>query len=122
MCVEKGHIANSVHTKIADEEFEEYEDVQALKSTEEAEEKSLYTVLNVSFPATKKNSMLLFSLDINGVAVSGGSACTSGSNIGSHVIAELGNQEDRIPIRFSFSRTTTKEELDYTIEQIKKVS
>ena len=51
--------------------------------------KSLYTVLSVGFPKDICNSMLLFSLDIFGIAASGGSACSSGSTKGSHVLAEL---------------------------------
>lgn len=53
----------------------------------------LYTVLNVSFPPSEKNEMLLFNLDIHGVAASGGSACSSGSNVGSHVIAQLNREK-----------------------------
>lgn len=83
--------------------------------------KSLYTVLNVSFPIDICNSMLLFSLDIHGIAASGGSACSSGSNIGSHVLAELPNQENCQAVRFSFSRFNTEEEIDYTLEKIKSI-
>ena len=66
-------------------------------------EKSLYTVLSVRFPKDICNSMLLFSLDIHGIASSGGSACSSGSNKGSHVLAELPDQENYQSVRFSFS-------------------
>ncbi|MEC8407133.1 MAG: cysteine desulfurase family protein, partial [Bacteroidota bacterium] len=76
---------------------------------ETSPEKSLYTVLNVCFPADVCNSMLLFSLDIHGIAASGGSACSSGSNQGSHVLAELPHQENCQSVRFSFSRFNTQE-------------
>jgi len=65
--------------------------------------------------------MLLFSLDIHGIAASGGSACSSGSNIGSHVLAELPHQENCQSVRFSFSRYTTIEEVNYTLEKIRAI-
>lgn len=79
---------------------------------------SLYTVLNVSFPAHEQGEMLLFTLDMNGIAASGGSACSSGSNKGSHVLGALGVDPNRHNVRFSFSKYTTKEEIDYTIEKL----
>lgn len=88
---------------------------------ETAPEKSLYTVLNVSFPEMDMGDMLLFNLDINGICASGGSACSSGSNIGSHVLNGIKADPNRPSVRFSFSKYTTKEDLDYTIEQVKMV-
>ena len=84
-------------------------------------EKSLYTVLSVRFPKDICNSMLLFSLDIHGIASSGGSACSSGSNKGSHVLAELPDQENYQSVRFSFSRYNSKEEVDYTLDKIRSI-
>jgi len=84
-------------------------------------EKSLYTVLNVCFPKTDKGGMLLFTLDLKGVAVSGGSACSSGANKGSHVLEGIQADMSRPNARFSFSRYTTKEEIDYASEQVKSV-
>ena len=84
-------------------------------------EHSLYTVLNVCFPKNDHSSMLLFSLDIKGIAASGGSACSSGSNIGSHVLAELPNTDNCQSIRFSFSRYTTKKEINFALEKIKEL-
>lgn len=81
-------------------------------------EKSLYTVLNVCLPPSDDNDMLLFNLDIDGISVSGGSACSSGSNIGSHVLAELKRDQNRGAIRFSFSKNNTFEEIDYAIEKL----
>jgi cysteine desulfurase len=79
---------------------------------------SLYTVLNVCFPPTDKASMLLFTLDLKGVAVSGGSACTSGATKGSHVLEGIGADMSRPNVRFSFSRYTTQEEIDFALEQV----
>lgn len=81
--------------------------------------RSSYTILNARFSIN--NNMLLFSLDMLGIAVSGGSACQSGSNIGSHVLAEIlkDTEVDKTSIRFSFSKFTTKEEVDITVEKIK---
>jgi cysteine desulfurase len=84
-------------------------------------EKALYTVLNVCLPATSKAGMLLFTLDLKGVAVSGGSACTSGATKGSHVLEGIGADMSRPNARFSFSRFTTKEEIDYALQQIEEV-
>jgi cysteine desulfurase len=88
---------------------------------EEQSERSLYTVLNVCFPNTEANSMLLFMLDMNGIAASGGSACSSGSNKGSHVLSALQNTNNCSSIRFSFSRYTTREEIDYTIQKLNDI-
>jgi len=84
-------------------------------------EKSLYTVLNVSFPEMDMADMLLFNLDINGVCASGGSACSSGSNIGSHVLNGIQANPNRPAVRFSFSKYTTKEDLDYVMEKVKMI-
>ena len=65
-------------------------------------EKSLYTVLNVGFPPSDEGDMFIFNLDINKISVSGGSACTSGSDIGSHVLTALNVPSERPSVRFSF--------------------
>lgn len=83
--------------------------------------KSLYTVLNVSFPEMEMADMLLFNLDISGISASGGSACSSGSNIGSHVLTGIGADPNRPAVRFSFSKMNTREEIDYVIEKIKEI-
>ncbi len=85
---------------------------------ETSKEKSLYTVLNVCFPATDKASMLLFTLDLKGIAASGGSACSSGATKGSHVLDGIQANMNRPNVRFSFSRYTTKEEIDYALREI----
>lgn len=81
-------------------------------------DKSLYTVLNVSIPSRSDQQMFLFNLDINNIAASAGSACTSGSEIGSHVLAEVKKYEGHVPVRFSFSKMNNKEEVDYTIKKL----
>ncbi|MBL7732272.1 MAG: aminotransferase class V-fold PLP-dependent enzyme, partial [Chitinophagaceae bacterium] len=83
--------------------------------------KSLYTVLNVSFPKTEKSEMLLFSLDMQGICVSGGSACSSGADVGSHVIRAISTNPNRVPVRFSFSKHNTKEEVDSVIARLKEL-
>ncbi|MFC6101816.1 cysteine desulfurase family protein [Olivibacter domesticus] len=84
-------------------------------------EKSLYTVLNVSFPPTDMADMLLFNLDIAGISASGGSACSSGSNIGSHVLTAIGVKPENPSVRFSFSKYNTKKEVDFVISKLKEV-
>jgi cysteine desulfurase len=82
---------------------------------------SLYTVLNVSFPKTEKSEMILFNLDMQGICVSGGSACSSGADVGSHVIRAINNNPNLVPVRFSFSRHNTKEEIDQVIARLKEL-
>ncbi|AKD55826.1 cysteine desulfurase family protein [Spirosoma radiotolerans] len=80
---------------------------------------SLYTVLNVSLPASDISDMLLFSLDIARISASGGSACSSGSSIGSHVLAALpGLDADRGYVRFSFGKYNTPDEIDYAVDTL----
>ncbi len=88
---------------------------------ETSAEKSLYTVLNVCFPKMDMAEMLLFNLDIGGVSASGGSACSSGSNIGSHVLTAIGGDPERPSVRFSFSKLNTKDEVDFVVAKIKEV-
>lgn len=82
---------------------------------------SLYTVLNVSFPPTPKASMLLFTLDLKGIACSGGSACSSGSNKGSHVLEGIQADPNRPNVRFSFSRYTTLDEINQALAILEEV-
>ncbi|OUJ73692.1 cysteine desulfurase [Hymenobacter crusticola] len=98
----------------------EIEDVQFNGTSAEAD-KSLYTVLNVSLPPSEISEMLLFNLDINKVSVSGGSACTSGANAGSHVLTALGADPMRGAIRFSMSKYNTAEEVDFAVAQLAKL-
>ncbi len=82
---------------------------------------SLYTVLSASFPKTEKSEMILFNLDINNICVSGGSACSSGADQGSHVIRAINNNPNQVTVRFSFSKHNTKEEVDVVVEKLKEM-
>jgi cysteine desulfurase len=86
---------------------------------ETGENNSLYTVLNVSFPETDIADMLLFNLDIAGISASGGSACSSGTDIGSHVLTGIGASSTRPSVRFSFSKYNTKEEIDFVVSKVR---
>ena len=81
----------------------------------------LYTVLSVAFPKTEKSEMILFNLDINQICVSGGSACSSGADIGSHVIRAINNNPNLVTVRFSFSKNNTKEEVDAVVQKVKEL-
>lgn len=81
----------------------------------------LFTVLSVSFPASAKSDLLLLQLDIAGISASGGSACSSGAEAGSHVLEGIGADPGRKTIRFSFSHYNTKAEIDQVIEKMKTI-
>src|SRR5258706_128399 len=80
--------------------------------------RSLYTVLNVSFPESEENEMMLFNLDLQGISASGGSACSSGATTGSHVLNALYPGSKRGAVRFSFSKFNTKEEIDFVVAKV----
>ena len=85
-------------------------------------ENSTYTLINVCLPvSSEKSLMLLFQLDLNGIACSKGSACQSGSDKGSHVLSAFLSEEDlkKPSLRFSFSMYNTKEEVDYVVKVLK---
>ena len=84
-------------------------------------DKSLYTVLNVSIPNIEDQQMFLFNLDINNIAASAGSACASGSDVGSHVLKEIKNHKGHSSIRFSFSKHNTIDEVDYVVNKIVEI-
>lgn len=84
--------------------------------------KNLYTVLNISLPASEGNDMLLFNLDIHKISASGGSACSSGTDIGSHVLKHLNADPLRGHVRFSFSRFNTAAEIDYVVNTLVKLT
>ena len=91
------------------------EAVPGVKFNGDIGERSLYTVLSVSFPPSKFAEMMLFKLDIEGIAASGGSACSSGSDIGSHVLRALNADPGRANVRFSFGKFNTMQEVEETI-------
>lgn len=78
-------------------------------------------VLNVGFPPSKKSSLLQFNLDIHGIAVSSGSACSSGSDKASHVLSHLHPGSNLVPVRFSFSKFNTRQEVDYVLEKLSEI-
>jgi cysteine desulfurase len=84
----------------------------------DSEGRCLYTVLSVAFPKTEKSEMILFNLDINQICVSGGSACSSGADQGSHVIRAINNDPNKVTVRFSFSRHNTREEVDAVVSKL----
>jgi cysteine desulfurase len=98
------------------------ENFSDLEFVGEDAERGHYKILNVSFPPTPKSELLLFSLDISGVSASGGSACSSGVEGGSHVLTSLGIDEARKCIRFSFSHNNTFAEIDFLIEKLKTLT
>lgn len=83
-----------------------------------SENQSLYSLMSISLPASDHNQMLLFNLDMKGIAVSGGSACSSGALESSHVLAGIGADLKRGTIRVSFNRYNTLEEVDYLVNQL----
>lgn len=82
---------------------------------------SLYAVLSVNFPKTEKSEMILFNLDINHICASGGSACTSGADAGSHVIRAINNNTNQVTVRFSFNKNNTAKEIDIVISKLKEL-
>ena len=80
-----------------------------------------YKLLSVDFPPSDKADLILFNLDIAGISVSGGSACSSGIDTGSHVIGALKPDSDRHTVRFSFSHLNTREEVDQVIGKIREI-
>jgi cysteine desulfurase len=80
---------------------------------------SLYTLLSVNFPKNEKSEMMLFNLDIHHICASGGSACSSGAQQGSHVINALNKGEEIATVRFSFCKHNTKAEIDQVIATLK---
>ncbi len=83
------------------------------------QENGLYTILNISLPPSPNNEMLLFNLDLKGIAASGGSACAAGARQDSHVLKAIGTDPGKGAIRFSFSRFNTLEEVKYVVDQLK---
>lgn len=95
--------------------------IEGMDFNGETGENGLYTVLNCRFPHHPDAEMLLFNLDIAGIAASGGSACSSGSNQGSHVLRGIGIDMSRPSVRFSFSKYNTKEEIDSVVKKLKEM-
>jgi len=77
--------------------------------------------LSSGFPRSEKSEMLLFNLDINNICASGGSACTSGADLGSHVIRAINNNPNQITVRFSFCKHNTRAEVDEVVARLKEM-
>ena len=97
------------------------EEIPGVEFNGDYDGRCLYTVLNVSFPPSQHSAMLLFNLDINGIAASSGSACSSGSDVGSHVLKAMQADPNRPSIRFSFSKYNTIEEVEFVVEKLKEL-
>jgi cysteine desulfurase len=78
-------------------------------------------ILNIGFPPNPKATMILFNLDIEGISASGGSACSSGTDTGSHVLRAIHPENQHISVRFSFSHLNTSAEVDKVIEIISNI-
>ena len=109
----KGHMISSLEKKIKGVNF---------NGMSADIDQSLYTVLNVSIPNIDDQQMFLFNLDINNIAASAGSACSSGSDSGSHVLKEIPTVDGCVNVRFSFSKYNTLEEVDYVVNKIIEIS
>lgn len=114
---------NEAHLKSLKQYFQENlkAKIKGVVFNGEEGDKALSGIVNVGFPAATNTDMLLFSLDMKGIQVSGGSACSSGSNKGSHVLEALGSDPQKSNIRFSFSRFTTKEEINKALEVLEEL-
>lgn len=113
---ERRQVIESLRQYLKEQLLNHFRDIQFYGD----QERYLYTVLSVSFPPSPKADLLLLNLDINGVSASGGSACSSGVDVGSHVLTSIGADPDRKAIRFSFSHYNTPEEIDFAVAQLKK--
>jgi cysteine desulfurase len=103
---------------LKDRLLETFEDIKFIGDIEGGH----FKVLNVSFPESPKSELLLFSLDISGISASGGSACSSGAEGGSHVLEAMKIDPSRKSIRFSFSHKNTVEEMDFVVEKLTKMT
>jgi cysteine desulfurase len=95
--------------------------VKCVSFNGDVEGRSLYTVLSTGLCKTEKSEMILFNLDINHICASGGSACTSGADQGSHVIHAINNNPNLVTVRFSFCKHNTKEEIDRVISKLQEL-
>lgn len=95
--------------------------IKGVQFNGDQEGRCLYTVLSAAFPKTEKSEMILMNLDMNNICVSGGSACSSGADVGSHVIRAINNDPNLVTVRFSFSKHNTKEEVDTVVEKVKQL-
>lgn len=112
------HYIQSLKTYMI-EQLREY--IKGVAFNGDYEGRNLYTVLSVALPKTEKSEMILFNLDINNICVSGGSACSSGADQGSHVIRAINNNPNLVTVRFSFCKYNTREEVDAVVAKVKEL-
>ena len=115
--------ANQAHLQSIKSYFiqELQDNFEGIEFNGDLEGQALPKVLSVSFPPSPKNEVLMFSLDIMGISSSGGSACSSGAESRSHVLDAINFDENRVAVRFSFSTSNTKEEVDFVIGKLKTI-
>lgn len=97
------------------------DNIKGVQFNGDQEGRCLYTVLSAAFPKTEKSEMIIFNLDMNHICVSGGSACSSGADVGSHVIRAINNNPNLVTVRFSFSKHNTKEEVDAVVAKLREL-
>ncbi|HUR65335.1 MAG TPA: cysteine desulfurase family protein [Chitinophagaceae bacterium] len=95
--------------------------IKGVQFNGDQEGRCLYTVLSAAFPKTEKSEMILFNLDMNNICVSGGSACSSGADVGSHVIRAINNNPNLVTVRFSFSKHNTREEVETVVAKVREL-
>ena len=96
-------------------------EIPGVRFNGDQEGRCLYTVLSVAFPKTETSEMILFNLDIHHICASGGSACSSGADSGSHVIRATNNDPNLVTVRFSFSKYNTKEEVERVVTTLREL-
>lgn len=115
-CAEKmEHCRNLKHLMIQRLRSE----IQNIEFNGDPEGQSMPTVLSVAFPESETGGMLLFNLDIAGISASGGSACSAGASVGSHVIAAINPGSQRTTVRFSFGKQNTQDEVEKVVQALK---
>ncbi len=80
-----------------------------------------YHIISLSFPPSMRADMLIFNLDVAGISASGGSACSSGVENASHVLAATREDSDRRTVRFSLAHYNTREEVDIVVKKLKEI-
>lgn len=109
----KSHLINTLKNEVEEITFNGLSD---------SLEKSISTIVNIKLPTNRASKMLVFQFDLKGIAISEGSACSSGNNLGSHVIKELyPDKEIGSNIRISFGKENTLEEINTFVKILKEL-
>ena len=109
ICGLKTHLIELLKNKIPKIQF---------NGLSESSETALYNIINIRLPEHDKGNMLLFALDLENISVSGGSACASGSLIGSHVLNTMNKEDQKTSLRVSLSKFNTQAEIDVFVEAL----